>query len=203
MSLSSPSLAHSPYEDALAFVIGTLFVALGLTVLKAAGLGVGSTAGIAFLVYLTTHADFGTVFFLINVPFFAFAYLMLGRAYLIRSVLATGLLSLEASLLPRLFTIGHVEPVFAAILGGLLCGMGMLALVRHRAGVGGFMMVAVFLQERYGWRAGRVLMAADAVVVGAAFLLMEPLHVALSIFATLCLNLVLALYHKPGRYAGF
>jgi uncharacterized membrane-anchored protein YitT (DUF2179 family) len=203
MSLSSPSLAHSPYEDALAFVIGTLFVALGLTVLKAAGLGIGSTAGIAFLAYLTTGWDFGTLFFLINLPFFVFAAFAFGRHYLIRSVIATALLSLESSLLPTLFTIGRIEPFFAALLGGLLCGMGMLALVRHKAGVGGFMMVAVFLQERFGWRAGRVLMVTDAFVVGAAFGLMEPVHVALSIFATLCLNLVLALYHKPGRYAGF
>ena len=46
-------------------------------------------------------------------------------------------------------------------------------------------------------------MAADLSVMAAAFLLLKPSQVALSVFAVICLNIVLAFYHKPGRYAGF
>ncbi|MCX5494168.1 YitT family protein [Kaistia dalseonensis] len=197
------SLAHSLSDDALAFLIGTLFIALGLAVLKAAGLGIGGTAGIAFLTNVATGLDFGTVFFLINVPFFIFAYLAFGPVYLLRSVIATAMLSAESSLLPSLISFGHVAPIFAAIMGGLLCGMGMLSLIRHQAGVGGFATAAVYLQDRLGWRAGKLLMIADLCVLAAAFLLIDPHQVVLSILAVVCLNIVLALYHKPGRYAGF
>jgi hypothetical protein len=34
-------------------------------------------------------------------------------------------------------------------------------------------------------------------------LFLAPLQVLLSVFAIICLNIVLALYHRPGRYAGF
>lgn len=197
------SLAHSLSDDALAFLIGTLFIALGLAMLKAAGLGIGGTAGISFLTNVATGWDFGTVFFLINVPFFIFAYLAFGPLYLLRSVVATAMLSAESSLLPSMLSFSHIAPIFAAAMGGLLCGMGMLSLIRHDAGVGGFATAAVFLQDRLGWRAGKLLMAADFCVLAAAFLLIDPQQVALSIFAVLCLNLVLALYHKPGRYAGY
>jgi uncharacterized membrane-anchored protein YitT (DUF2179 family) len=40
-------------------------------------------------------------------------------------------------------------------------------------------------------------------VVAAALLFLVPQQVLLSIFAIICLNIVLAFYHKPGRYAGF
>lgn len=201
MATSNP-LAHSITEDVLAYAIGTLFVALGLALLKESGLGVGGTAGIAYLAFMTSGWSFSLVFFLVNIPFFAFAYLTFGAAYLARSVAVTVLLSVETAFLPPLLSFEHVEPAFAAVLGGLLIGMGLLALIRHRTGLGGFGTMAVYFQERFGWRAGKVLMAADSLVVAAALALMEPRKVLLSILGAVCINLVLALYHKPGRYTG-
>jgi len=201
MVVSNP-LAHSILEDILAYAIGTLFVALGLALLKEAGLGVGGTAGIAYLTFVTTGWPFGAVFFAVNVPFFVFAYLAFGRAYLLRSIGVTALLAAETSALPPLLSFAHVEPAFAAVIGGLLIGMGLLALIRHRTGLGGFGTMAVYLQERFGWRAGKVLMAADSLVVVAALVVMPPQRVLLSILGAACINLVLALYHRPGRYTG-
>jgi uncharacterized membrane-anchored protein YitT (DUF2179 family) len=117
------------YEDALALLMGTLFIALGLALLRTSGISVGGTVGIALLVHLDTGLEFGTAFFLANVPFFAFGYLAFGRRYLLRSVLATALLSLEAAFLPLLLSFAHVDAFFAALAGGQLCGMGMLALI--------------------------------------------------------------------------
>jgi uncharacterized membrane-anchored protein YitT (DUF2179 family) len=186
-------LAHSLYDDALALLIGTSFIALSLAMLKAANLGIGGTAGIAFLVNKATGLDFGSVFFVINTPFFIFAYLAFGPIYLLRSVIATAMLSAETSLLPSLLSFSHIDPVLASVMGGLLCGMGMLSLIRHHAGIGGFATAAVYLQDRYGLRAGKLLMVADLGVMTAAFLLLEPMQVALSIVAVICLNIVLAL----------
>ncbi len=202
-AVPSPSLAHSRLEDAFALLIGTLFVAMGIALLKAAGLGTGGTAGIAFLVTVKTGLPFGTVFFAVNLPFFVFAYLAFGRAYLVKSVLATALLSLESLAMPDLLAVGHVHAAFAAVAGGLLVGMGLLALIRHKTGLGGFGVMAVWCQERFGWRAGTVQMAADAVVVSAALAILPIEKVALSVLSVVALNLVLALYHKPGRYTGW
>lgn len=200
---SDAALAHSFLEDALALLIGTLFVALGILLLKAAGLGTGGTAGLSYLVFRATDWPFGAIFFAVNLPFFVFAYLAFGRTYLLKSVIATAMLSVETTVLPHLLSLSHVDPLLSAILGGLLVGMGVLALIRHRTGLGGFGVMAVWCQERFGWRAGKVQMAADCVVVLAALALMPPVQVALSVLGVVFLNLVIALYHKPGRYAGF
>ena len=74
---------------------------------------------------------------------------------------------------------------------------------RHHTGLGGFGIAAVYLQQRLNWRSGYVLLAADGLIFVVAFLFLAPLQVLLSVFAIICLNIVLALYHKPGRYAGF
>ena len=198
-----PSLAHSRFEDAFALLIGTLFVAVGILILKEVGLGTGGTAGLAFLASVVTGLPIGVLFFAVNVPFFAFAWLAFGRTYLLKSILATALLSAEALVLPKLMVFSRLDPGLAALLGGLLVGMGLLSLIRHRTGLGGFGVMAVYFQERFGWRAGKVQMAADCVVVAAALAVLPWRQVLLSVAGVVAMNLVLALYHKPGRYSGF
>lgn len=48
------SLRHGTYEDAQALFSGTLFVAMALMLFNQAGLLIGSTAGIAFLLHFIT-----------------------------------------------------------------------------------------------------------------------------------------------------
>ncbi len=45
---SPSSLAHSRFEDAFALLTGTLFVAIGIAFLNAAGLGTGGRRGSRF-----------------------------------------------------------------------------------------------------------------------------------------------------------
>jgi uncharacterized membrane-anchored protein YitT (DUF2179 family) len=75
-------------------------------------------------------------------------------------------------------------------------------LFRHHASLGGLNVLALWLQERHGWRAGRVQMALDCAIVVAALALVEPARVALSVLGAVALNLVVAVNHRPGRYLG-
>jgi uncharacterized membrane-anchored protein YitT (DUF2179 family) len=70
--------AHSIAEDVLALFIGTLFVSFGIALFKNAGLLTGSTAGLAFLIHYLTGLPFGALFFVINVPFYYFAFMRMG-----------------------------------------------------------------------------------------------------------------------------
>ncbi len=60
-------------------------------------------------------------------------------------------------------------------------GAGMLMLFRHRSSLGGLNVLVLYLQERFGWRAGRIQMAFDCVIVLASFALVDWQQVALSI----------------------
>jgi uncharacterized membrane-anchored protein YitT (DUF2179 family) len=78
--------------------------------------------------------------------------------------------------------------------------MGLLALFRHAASVGGFSALAVYLQERRGWRAGHVLMAFDCAILLTAFAVIDPIRVLWSVVGAVVLNLMVILNHRPGRY---
>jgi len=191
---------HRPYEDIQALFTGTLFVALGVVLFGQAGLLTGGTAGLAFLIRYAIGLDFGAAFFLVNVPFYVFAWRRMGKVFTLKTFAAVALLSLFATLLPRGITFDYLSPLLAAILGGLLCGAGMLMLFRHQASLGGMNVVVLYLQEKLGWRAGKVQMVMDSLIVLGALFIADWQRVALSVVGAVVLNLTLAINHRPGRY---
>lgn len=193
---------HSLFEDAQALATGTLLFAFALMLLRQAGLLTGGTAGLTFLAHYASGVPFGLLYFLINIPFYVFGLLALGRAFTAKTFCAVALLSAYSELLPRWVAIERIDPLFAAVLGGLLAGAGLLMLIRHQASVGGLGVLAIYLQKKRGWRAGTVQMLADGFIVCGAFFIVDPEKVALSILGAVMLNLVLTINHRPGRYFG-
>lgn len=106
-------------------------------------------------------------------------------------------------ILSIILKIAHVEPFFAGGAGGLLMGVGMLILFRHRASLGGFNVLVLWLQEHFGWRAGKLQMGLDVAILLGAALFAPPLLLAASILGAVLLNFALAVNHKPGRYMAF
>ena len=191
---------HSWLEDVQALVTGTLFVALGIALFRHAGLLTGGTAGIAFVLHYANGWPFGAAFFVLNLPFYVLAWRRLGKAFTLKTVMAVSLLSVLSELLPQWLVLQQVHPLFAALGGGLLIGAGFLILFRHHASLGGLNVLVLWLQERWGWRAGKVQMAIDVVILLAAAPWVDSQRLALSVLGALALNFALAVNHKPGRY---
>lgn len=192
---------HSLFDDAQGLLTGTLFVALALVLFRHAGLVTGGTAGLAFIAHYALGVPFGLAFFVINVPFYLLAWRRMGARFTVKTFAAVALLSLLAELVPRWVVLQSVQPLFAALGGGLLMGAGLLILFRHRASLGGLNVLVLWLQETRGWRAGKVQMGLDALILLAAAPWVGWSALALSVLAAVALNLALAVNHKPGRYA--
>jgi uncharacterized membrane-anchored protein YitT (DUF2179 family) len=95
----------------------------------------------------------------------------------------------------------RVSPVAAAVVGGLLTGVGLLVLFRHAASLGGLNVLALYAQRRWGFSPGKVQLALDTtVLVGGCTLLGDFSRLPASLLAVAILNLVLAINHRPGRY---
>lgn len=196
----STVLRHSRTEDLQALLIGTLLVALAVSMFRHAGLLSGGTVGIAFLLHYLGGWSFGAVYFVINLPFYWLAWRQMGRAFTAKTFAAIGLLSVTSDWLAHQLAFGRLEPWLAAVLGGVLLGNGFLILFRHQASLGGTGVLALLLQKKRGWRAGHVQLAIDAVIVAAALVTVPWQRVALSVLAVAVLNLVIATNHRPGRY---
>ncbi|MGD8430665.1 MAG: YitT family protein [Ectothiorhodospiraceae bacterium] len=196
------SVPHSLFEDAQALLVAPLLVAFAILLFQHAGLLTGGTVGIAFLIHYLTGWDMGPVVFVVNLPFYVLAVRALGWRFTVRTFIAVGLLSLYTEWLPTLVTLESLNRLFAAVMGGFLVGVGLLILIRHKASLGGTSIVAVYLQQRRGWRAGYVQGTTDVLILGVGIFVRDPLSVGLAIVGALALNLVIAVNHRTGRYMG-
>lgn len=196
----SPVEQHSLIEDLQALLSASLMIALAINLYKSAGLLTGGTAGLGFLVSYATPVSFGVGYFVINLPFYLLAYLRMGWAFTLRTLCAVSLVSLLVELSSHWVRFSLLQPAYAAVLGGILMGVGMLMLFRHRASLGGVNLLVLYLQDRFGWRAGKLQMLIDCLILlGAATLVGLP-ALLLSVLGAVVLNLVLAFNHKAGRY---
>lgn len=204
LAMTSPAATapHTTTEDAVAVFTGVLLISVGVAFFTSAGLLTGGTAGLAFLAHYATGIGFGKLFFVLNLPFYWLALRKLGRAFTVKTFIAVLLLSGLTELQSHFLQFAQLQPLYAAIAGGTITGTGFLVLFRHRCSLGGVGIAALYLQDRYGWRAGKVQMAVDCCIVLLALFTVEPLRVLWSIAGAVALNLVLAMNHRPGRYMG-
>ena len=193
---------HSFLDDLYGIAVGVLFVVMGVLLLKAAGLITGGVAGISLLLSYTTGHSVGLLFMLINVPFFLFGYMFMGARFTIKSLAVSVLVMAMLKLVPYGLVIGHVNPMLAALGGGTFCGMGILALARHGAGVGGTGIVTLWLQKKYAVNAGRTQVLIDAVILLAALMLVSPELVGWSSLSAIAMSSMVMAWHRPGRYFG-
>jgi uncharacterized membrane-anchored protein YitT (DUF2179 family) len=191
---------HRLYEDLLALPLGTLMVSIGIVLFAKATLMTGGAAGLALLLQFATGADFSLLFFALNLPFYWLALRRMGLGFTLRTGTAVALVSIFVWATPGWFRIEAVAPLYAAIAGGVAMGLGLLALARHRTAIGGVNILALYLQERHGLRAGWVQLGIDAAIFVAAVFVLPLDKVALSLIGTLVLNAILGMNHKPGRY---
>lgn len=202
VSEHSSDLQHSAYENAQALFAGSLFVGIAMMMFAQAGLLIGSTAGLAFVLHYATGWPFGLVYFAINIPFYWFAWNRIGRRFTVKTFACVAMLSAVTTFGPQFLHIDYLHPLFAAIAGGLLMGTGVLFMARHQSSLGGATIVSLYAQDRWKIPAGKVQMAIDVAVVLLALSVVSWQRVAWSILAAVVMSVFIWVSHRPGRYAG-
>ncbi len=202
MDTPKPQQKHTALEDAQGLLFGSFVCGASLVLLTHLGLVTGQTAGLAVLISYLTGISVGTVFFVINLPFYWLAYQRMGVAFTLKTFIAVGLLSLFTEFLPLHLGFGDVTPWIGALLFGCMAGGGLLALFRHGASLGGIGILALYLQDRTGFRAGWTQLIVDACIFAVAAFVLEPGVVAASLLGALIVNLVIAINHRKDRYIG-
>lgn len=197
---ASASARHSHLDDAQAVATSVVLVSLGLSLLNAAGLVTGGTPGLAFLLSYATGMRLGLALFLVNLPFYLLAWRGMGWRFTLRSAGAVTALSGGVELVHHMLSVRTVDPLYAAVAGGLLIGVGLIVLFRHGAGFGGVNTLALYVHRRWHWSVGAVQMVVDGLILAGAFVLLEPRRVAWSLLGAVVVNAVLMVNHRPGRY---
>lgn len=194
---------HSLFEDVYALIVGCVLITLGLTLLRSAGLTTGGIAGLSLLLSYVLPLPVGVLFALLNVPFFYLADRVMGRRFMIKTVLLNVGIVIAAGLAPHVFQLAEIDPSVAGFAGGTVIGMGTLAVARHGAGVGGIGVIGLWLQQRRGWNAGRTQIMFDVVILGASLAVLSPTAFVWSMLSAAAISGILIVWHRPGRYTGY
>jgi len=191
---------HTVLEDAQGIAYGAGMAAFSVVMLTHLGLVTGQTAGLAVLISYATGWAFGPVFFTINIPFYWLGYRRMGATFTAKTFLAVALVSGLSMLMPNWVSFAYLNPGLGAVMVGFLSGAALLALFRHGASLGGVGIVAIYLQDRTGFRAGYTQLIFDAVLFSVALSVRDVTTVAWSFLGALVLNMVIAFNHRRDRY---
>ena len=131
-------------------IIGDILFALGFNLfLQPNGLNAGGLSGLAMvLVHFLGFGTVGAVTAVVNLPLFIIGGKKLGKNFFFGSLLGMIFLSLFIDLLAWL-PIPKVEPLIAALYGGVICGVGLGIVFSGGSTTGGSDIVVRLLKLRY------------------------------------------------------
>ncbi|WJG09070.1 YitT family protein [Aliiglaciecola sp. LCG003] len=195
-----PFPTHRFYEDVLALFCACTMVSLGIVLFDHQGMLTGGTAGIAIIGSHLTSVNFGIMFFVVNIPFYYLAWSQLSKRFTINTFISVTMVSLMTEQMSQVIQIQQVHPLFSAMVGGMLIGVGLLIMFRHKSSLGGLGILALYLQNKYTIRAGNFGLLVDSIIMTGSIFIFSFELVMLSVIGAITLNLLIAVNHKPGRY---
>ena len=193
-------VSHSLIDDIQAILLASLFMSFGVALFTQQEFLIGGTAGVAFLGSYVSPWSFGQIFFVINIPFYGLALWRLGWFFTVKTFIAVALVSILSDWIPQWILIDSSIPLFAAIFGGSMMGAGLLMLFRHKASLGGLNILSLYLSKYHNVNAGRFQMIVDVIIILLAIYIVDIWATIYSIIAAICMNAVLAINFKKGRY---
>lgn len=142
--------AWSGAAFAAKLIIGDVLFALGFNLfLTPHGLNAGGLSGLAMvLVHFLGFGTVGVVTAVFNLPLFIVGGKKLGKHFFFGSLLGMVVLSVAIDLLASLPT-PDVEPLIAALYGGVICGVGLGMVFSSGGSTGGSDIVVRLLKLRY------------------------------------------------------
>ena len=153
-------------------------------------LSVGGFTGVAQIInFFIPQAPIGPIIVVLNLPLFILSWKKVGRQWLYATLYATLVSSGMIDLLAGVYTFRPMEPMLAAIYGGVIVGLGCGLMLRYSATTGGTELAANLLTLHiHGFSLGKFIMAIDLIIVLVSAVVYHdyesPLYAILVIYIT-------------------
>jgi uncharacterized membrane-anchored protein YitT (DUF2179 family) len=157
-------------------------------------------SGIALVVhYLFPRLGVGLAYFLLNLPLMLLGWFSISRRFMFYTLYGMGFFSLAAGVI-KTPAATLQDPTLAALLAGIICGTGVGFILRSLGSTGGIDILAIYVNEKFGFRPGSVSFVFNTMVlmVGAYFLGLEvALYTLIYVFtSSRVLDLVLTGFNQ-------
>lgn len=149
----------------------------------------GGVTGIATVLLYLTGVPTGITVFLINVPLLILAYFKFGKRFLLRTGIATLLLSVELTIAEQIIKPYYLDKILSAVFGGILMGLGLGLVILRSATTGGFDILLKLICRKYPHITfGTLYLILDAIVILLTVIVYGNLETAL--YSSVCIFIV-------------
>lgn len=118
-------------------LIGVVFITLSInSFFLRLKIAPGGVSGLATVIHYLTDISIGTVVFVLNIPLFIAGFITFGKRFILKTFIATALLSIlldNTSFLPQITD----DLLLASVFGGMTMGIGMALVFKGEATTGG------------------------------------------------------------------
>lgn len=155
------------FKDLVLIVIGIFAAAFGFKGFLLTNKFIdGGATGISLLISALTEIPFPLLIVLVNIPFILLAYKVLGKAFMIKTMLAITALSMVLAFV----TFPNVtdDNLLVAIFGGFFLGAGIGFAIRGGAVIDGTEVLAIYLSKKVGATIGDIVTAINIIIFSAA-----------------------------------
>lgn len=125
----------------------------------------GGLAGLTILIkYQFAWINVGAVYLLLNIPLIILGWVSVSRRFIAYTIFGIAFFSLSAALIQPPAIVLH-DTLLAALLAGVICGVGSGLILRSLGSAGGMDILAVTLNKRFGLRVGTISFATNTLVI--------------------------------------
>lgn len=157
----------SALADYALYTVGCAVYAVAVTSLLAANeISPGGLTGIATVVQRLTGISSGITLMALNIPILILGLWRFGGKFIVRTSAVTVILSVLMSVAEAYVPPVNIDPVLAALFGGIAGGAGLGLVLLRGATTGGVDIVAKLLHRRFPhFSVGRIILILDAAVI--------------------------------------
>ena len=165
-------------KDYIIIILGLFLYGVGFTAfILPHHIVIGGLSGVGTLVYFWTDGAISVAVtqYVCNLILLAFAYKLVGKTFVLRTIFGATVVSLSIGVFENIFMgLGHplMEDVsMSAILGAILCGLGIGLVFVHNGSSGGTDIVAAMVSKVSNVSIGRTMIYTDMLIVTSSLLL--------------------------------
>ncbi len=182
-------------RNILMIFFGSTLFALGFDLfLEPSGINCGGVSGIAMLIVYATQPKWltvGIVSAMINIPLFFFGYRQIGKYFFFGSMFGMLISSVGFDLFAKILPIVQMDPLVAAIFGGVAVGAGLGVVFLAGASTGGTDIVARLLKLKFrNFPIGKIMLCMDLMIAAATGIVYRQFTNTLYSMVTLYLSSV-------------
>lgn len=156
--------------DILYYIAGSFIYSSAVTMFISANeISPGGLTGIATVLNHLFSLPSGITLFFLNIPILIIGFIKFGGIFIIKTTIATTVLSFSLSVTDALLPAFQIDKILAAVFGGILMGLGISLVMLRGATTGGVDIIAKLINRRFRHlTVGRLILLMDAVVIAIA-----------------------------------